>query len=74
MKSRFAIYTHDAETRVEIAFPDNSDSLMITIEKLDGEKFCISNLEAEAIPEIIGYLQRAEAEYFKRQSRLRGVW
>lgn len=75
MKSRLVIYTYDCKKRIEIGLPDEKEALMITIEELDsGGKFCISDIDAGAIPEIIEYLQRAEAEFFKKQSRLRGVW
>ena len=67
MKSKLALYSSDCETRVEIALPD-SESLTIMIGgiALDG-KFCTVDIEAEAIPEIIDYLQRAWTEYCNKK-------
>lgn len=63
MKSKLALYSYDCETRVEIALPD-SESLTIMIEEIaPGGKYCGADIEAEAIPEIIDYLQRAWTEY-----------
>ena len=63
MKSKLTLYSYDCETRVEIALPD-SGSLTIMIEGIaPGGKYCGADLEAEAIPEIIDYLQRAWTEY-----------
>ena len=64
MKSRLTVYTYDGETRVEISKPDASDDLTIIIEEIaPGGKFGVADIDAEAIPEIIEYLQKALAEY-----------
>ena len=66
MKSRLVIYTYDCKKRIEIGLPDEKEALMITIEEIaPGGKFCTVDIEAEAIPEIIDYLQRAWTEYNK---------
>lgn len=65
MKSKLALYSYDCETRAEISLPD-SESLTIMIEEIaPGGKYCGADIEAEAIPEIIDYLQRAWTEYNK---------
>ena len=64
MKGSLLIYAYDGETRVEISKPDTRDDLTIMIESIDpGGKYCGADIEAEAIPEIIDYLQRAWTEY-----------
>lgn len=65
MIGRLAIYNEECEARVEIGLTDKG-SLAIFIDQVaPGGEYCSIDIPPEAIPEIIGYLQRAWDELNK---------
>ena len=73
MKEKLTLYNkYCCDTRVEIGLPDSERLTVIVEDTYLGGQCCTAEIDPGAIPEIIGYLQRAWDEYNRGDGNMPG--